>query len=195
MLLFFTSLLVWVVLSSAVTYCRSSATVPTLASCDRALVNFETFVQRFGDGEKTFGYSDSSDFILPIVFVDPEHNAGDGRCSIILFWDPKPRFPSPPEGFDRFRSSKLLRAVFRIRDRCLQINRPGQVSRGGYEWIEPRQWVRVEIGTCFGNGCYSSNATGIDGDLVIGTANGTNMTISVSKANEGNVIELVKFWE
>ena len=61
----------------------------------------------------------------------------------------------------------------------------------GEEWIEPRQWVQVAIYTSFGSASYPSNAAGIDGGLSIGTANGTNVTVSVSMVNEGNSIETV----
>ncbi len=195
MLVLLSFLPLWAVLSSAQTHCRSSATVPSLASCDRALIKLEDFVQNMGDGQRTFGPSDSRDITLPIAFIDPVYGAGDGRCFINIFWDPRPGFPSPhlpPADFDHFRPFQLQRAAFRIRDTCLQIHTPGQVSKVGFEWIEPHQWVQVQIGIVFGNGGDSSNAAGIDGDLAIGTANGTNVTVSVSMVNEGNLVEIVE---
>lgn len=87
----------------------------------------------------------------------------------MLLWNPKlgsDRPAYPPWNFDAFLAVEVLRAAVRIRDACVQVGKLGE------EWIEPAQWVQVRLLISF-----PSNATGIDGGLSIGTANGTNVTV------------------
>ena len=188
MLILFIPLLVWAVLSSVETYCESAVTVPPLASCDRALTIIEKFVRRAGNYERTFGPSESKGTItLPIWFADVMYDGEGGSCSIMLQWKPRSGFPSPPSApynSDHFWAVEVQRAAVRIRDTCVQVGKMGE------EWIEPRQWVQVAFYTSW-SASYPSNATGIDRGLSIGTANGTNVTISVSMVNEGNLVATV----
>ena len=189
MLIIIISLLVWAVLSSAVTYCQRSLAVPPFASCDRALTTIGNFVRAAGNDDQTFGPSESEAKItLPMSFGDPMPSGQRGHCTIMLLWRPRSRVPSPPpspDNFDHFLAVEVLRAAARIRNTCVQV------GKLGFEWIEPRQWVQVVFVTTFPRESYSSNATGIDGGLSNVTANGTNVTVSLSMVNEGNLIENV----
>ena len=187
MLIIFISLLGWAVLSSADTYCQRSLAVPPLASCDRVLTTIVDFVREAGNYNRTFGPSDSlAKITLPIWFADPMPSRHGASCSIMLRWRPRSRFPSShrvPYNFDHFLPVEVLRAAARIRAACVRV------GKLGYEWIEPRQWVQVEFATTLPHESYSSNAAGIDGRLSNVTANGTNVTVSLSMVNEGNVIK------
>ena len=71
---------------------------------------------------------------------------------------------------------EVQQAAVRIRDTCLPDNKVG------HEWISPDQWVQMSLIISF-----LGNATGIAGDLFVGTTNGTNVTV----VNGGNLIENV----
>lgn len=194
LILLLTSPLVWAILSSAKTYCDPSDLVPTLASCDRALIKFGEFVRTAAANKWTFGPSDSSYLRLPFAVVDPKPDDADGNsCAIGILWDPRPWSPRPPlplpvTELDEVWAAELGRSASRITEKCIKTDGPEQVRQLGHEWIEPLQWVKVDFLSGFGN------AAGFDGDLITGDANlttGTNTTVSASIVNEGNSIEVL----
>ncbi len=176
----------FLVLVSADVYCNSLVPpylVPSLESCDAAILTLEQADAQCGTGNIIFGptATGSRSFHLPALFMGskPQHPVSDLICVIYILWQPKLGVLPPIASIDIFAFRKILLAANMIRDQCIKGNQHF-LPRAGRAWIEPHQWVDVQFGSVFGprgRGLAVNNSDVESGNLTVMLADGSNQTI------------------
>ncbi|KAL2038001.1 hypothetical protein N7G274_009221 [Stereocaulon virgatum] len=179
---FFTML--WATLISAETICEPTlpGQMPTLASCDIALRKLEDYLIRCPEGRILVGPIASEHGIrLPLYFTgfSPVPPIPHYRCVLRVIWQRRQE-RQPVASFDFLKASDIQQAAFRIRDQCVK----GSESRNsqlGREWILPREWVLVSLGSARLTAGLDGNATNADNRMTsVVWGDGTNESLNSS---------------
>ena len=158
--------------------------VPTLESCDAALVALEQAGIECGTGSIIFGPKSKGPRTvgLPAMYIgrQPYIPMSDFTCVISILWQPKRGVRPPIAELDIFPFNNVLIAAYDIRNKCIEGSERFH-PRLGRAWIEPHNWVDVQFGSVLAPRGLTINASDVEsGNLTVMLADGSNQTVASS---------------